>query len=479
MDQPRVRKTWIIGGWLACCCCWAVPAVGQEGSDAWGAEIERWQHQLADPAPTYRVQAAAKLGRFGSDAAAAVDDLIAALEDSHPEVRMQAIVALVQIDARPLEVAQRLIACIGDPDEHVDYAAQWGLAHLSESLVRDHWNAAAELSVAEKVLSRAVDRCADSGGHPGQAARIGQQLHACRTRLVQLQTQQMRHQQIARARKHLRQIVEWMSAGRTLDHFRAIEELSPARLERNSWDDALDSDAVLRARIDILLALRNRHDPTMDRFLVKRWGAAFHDVAWMAMREALREDSASEVAEWLLWEIPIESDDDWREVLNLVGQADSHRIRRAAVAALERTAVRRGATILRLAEILADSGADAPSPSPARSEGGVAIPWLRSQEDTGAALQYPALDSLLGLLERAGPGELAAPVQRRVWEILLGVRRPCGAARHARFRCCAPTRWKPSKDTWRWPRNGLRKTMNWQTLYGPSSDLTVREWPMR
>ncbi|RMF42428.1 MAG: alpha/beta hydrolase [Planctomycetota bacterium] len=418
-------KIWAGWMWLACAAALAGSAAAQERSDG-PDSVEYWQHQLSDPAPTYRVQAAARLGRLGSAASPAVDDLLVALEDPQPEVRMQAVVALVQIGVRPLEVGQHLLDRIGDPNEHVDYAAQWGLAHLSDRILTDCADDQEQLSAALELLSRAVERCQAVGGHPLQSQKIDRRLRACREQLVQLQAEALHQQHLARARKHLSEIVEWVSTGGRLDRYRAVEELSPDRLARNAWDDVLPPEELLQARIQILIDSRDSMSPTFQRYAQWRWGPAFQDALFSVVRTQMRESSDTSIAERLLIHFSITSERDWHAVVDLLGPEYPLEIRQAAAWALGQSSIYPAQTVLELAELLA-SVHEAPTQSSDQPAGdiGRTDPSAEPtpQRDDSAYLAGAAMHAMLDLLEERQVTEMPSPAEERVQAILLQIQR--------------------------------------------------------
>ncbi len=101
-----------------------------------GRSISQWSDDLSHPNSVVRIEAGKMLGRLGNNASQAIDPLIAALRDRHPDVRLYAATALGRIHHQPEKCLTALIKLLDDRDEHVRFAAEWSLARIAQDVAK-------------------------------------------------------------------------------------------------------------------------------------------------------------------------------------------------------------------------------------------------------------------------------------------------------------------------------------------------------
>lgn len=143
-----------------------------------GRSIAQWREDLSHPNAVIRAEAAQMLGRLGEHADQAVDPLIAALRDRHPDVRLQAATALGRIQRRTEPCLAALTLLLEDQDEHVRFAAEWSLARIALSVAAEKHSAhnAKTLDTLLAAAERALAQGARNPKHVRQIADARQAL---------------------------------------------------------------------------------------------------------------------------------------------------------------------------------------------------------------------------------------------------------------------------------------------------------------
>ncbi|GIW98606.1 MAG: hypothetical protein KatS3mg111_1939 [Pirellulaceae bacterium] len=309
--------------------------------------IEQWIAQLSDPSPTYRVQAVIALGRMGRDATGATPHLIASLSDDHPDVRMQAILALVLVTDHPLETAAEIVRCVGDADEHVDYAAQWGIHRLflqarqttSWSLVQ--WQA------WRTILAEACQHLSPQAPATHLAETLRHYLQSCRTEVARLELQQQQERERALAQQRrvaaweaLQQRLALFASGGVLDQLQVIDELSAAGLEQSRWDDGLTSEDLIEARIELLRSIKREPRYFFDTYVADRWQEDFHQAVWRLVQTARAGQNIDRIALDWLETLPVRTAEELQFIESLVLDREcDDETRHAALQALSHASV--------------------------------------------------------------------------------------------------------------------------------------------
>ncbi len=152
-----------------------------------GRSIAQWSDDLSHPNSVVRVEAAQMLGRLGEHADQAVDPLIVALRDRHPDVRLQAATALGRIQHRAEQCLAALTLLLDDKDEHVRFAAEWSLARIALSVAEEKHSAqdAKTLDTLLAAAERSLAQVARNPIHVRQLADARQALTGPAGRVVE------------------------------------------------------------------------------------------------------------------------------------------------------------------------------------------------------------------------------------------------------------------------------------------------------
>lgn len=302
-------------------------ALGPTGT-AWSDEpIEKLILQLEQPLPSGRVDAAQKLARFGTDAAAATDVLIRSLGDRQSDLRLSAAYALGCVQTDSPRVLSALVPLLTDPDEHVRYSAQWSIAQIAKSLKSDQdAEAVNELISSLRQAIKEIRPREHQERHMIAVelalSRLEQLLPA---KVVSVPTPTSVHEaeEVVRARAMAESMYEATDA---VGRYQFVRRLSNM--------DAYP-DSVRR----IVLEKESRQaDPSVLRYAVERWGGRARSLLGEILRERLESGTLVEDDVTLLSEMTPATPTQRAHVLQVASDsARSFNLRWAALQALGRS----------------------------------------------------------------------------------------------------------------------------------------------
>ncbi|MCA9191290.1 MAG: alpha/beta hydrolase [Planctomycetales bacterium] len=223
-------------------------------------DVERLGQQLSDTAYWYRAQAAMRLSDMGDKARPATEQLLNALNDDNPDVRLRVLHALGMIAEPSASTINRIASKLRDSDEHVRYAAQWALTRLA--ILGEQSNRLDNEIV--QALERAFQNLGRQEHHQGHYEALGKVLASWRD---EKQARELKEHLAEQARLE-REQAEQNAQAAAQAALQKAAELQTANLQRSrSWELKLADKFAISSRVQQLLIIRQlaNASPSFDR----------------------------------------------------------------------------------------------------------------------------------------------------------------------------------------------------------------------